>query len=291
MYKLLETECITPTSIVADYPKELESIVLQALEKDPGKRYQTAEELRVALEAFLARNGRLVTDRDVAQLVKATLQPTLDRNNKALADATRAFSEQKSELPAQEAPPGISTAPNTGKTPRTWSAHRSTDVARSRFRFVAGGALIAAGIVVVSLWPKTERQSMQVTSSASSSSATPIPSVQWVSITLRSDPPGAELRLDDGPANRSPLSMDVVPNPRPRTVTASLSGYETQRREVVFDRDQDIIIGLKPQVVEPVTISPRSAKSARLPIPATDPAGNKNRRPKRKLDQSNPFEQ
>jgi len=294
MYKLLETECIAPTSIIADYPIELESIVLQSLEKDPGKRYQTAEDLRVALEAFLARNGRLVTDRDVARLVKATLQPTLDRNNKALADATRAFSEQKSEprrSPAQEGPPEMSMAPNTGKTPRTWSTHRSTAVARSRLKLVAGGALIVIGIVVVASWPKTGRQSTQVTSAASTGSATPIPSAQWVSITLRTDPLGAELRVDDGPANRSPLSMDVVPNARPRTVTASLSGYETQRREVVFDHDQDIIIGLKPQAAKSPTISSGSAKPGRVPIPANDPTAAKNRRPKRQLDRSNPFEQ
>ena len=294
MYKLLETECIAPTSIIADYPQELEPIVLRALEKDPGKRYQTAEDLRVALEAFLARNGCLVTDRDVARLVRATLQPTLDRNNKALADATRAFSAHKSELlalPAHEAPPEISVPPNTGKTPRSWSTHRSTAVARSRLRFVTGGVLIAAGIAVFSLWPKTERQSTQVTSSASTGSATPMPSAQWVSITLRTDPPGAELRIDDGPSNRSPLSLDVVPNTRPRAVTASLTGYETQRRDVVFDHDQDIIIGLKPQVAEPATISSGSAKPARLPIPASDPTGKKVRRPKRQLDQSNPFEQ
>jgi eukaryotic-like serine/threonine-protein kinase len=293
MYKLLETECVTPTSIVAAYPKELESLVLQTLEKDPAKRYQTAEDLRVALEAFLARNGRLVTDRDVALLVKATLQPTLDRNNKALADATRAFSEQKNELrasPPQAALPEIATAPSSAKTPRTWSTHRSTDLTRSRIRLVAIGALIAAGIVVVSLWPKTERQSSQVTSSASTGSATPMPAIQRVSITLRTDPPGADLRIDDGPSNLSPLSMDVVPNSRVRVVTASLSGYETQRREVVFDHEQDIIIGLKAQVAKPATISTGSAKPARLPISASDPTGNKNRRSTRQLDQSNPFE-
>lgn len=293
MYKLLETECITPTSIIADYPKELESLVLQALEKDPAKRHQTAEDLRVALEAFLARNGRLVTDRDVAQLVKATLQPTLDRNNKALADAIRACSEPKNDLgatPIRDARPEVSVTPNAGKTPRTWSSHRTADVARSRLKFVAGGALLAVGIVLVSLWPKTERQPTQVTSSASTGSARPMPSVQRVSITLRTDPPGADLRIDDGPSNLSPLSMDVVPNPRVRTVTASLSGYETQRREVVFDHDQDIIIGLKAQATEPVTISTGSPKPARLPISATDPTGNKSPRSKRHLDQSNPFD-
>jgi hypothetical protein len=185
----------------------------------------------------------------------------------------------------------MSMAPNTGKTPRTWSTHRSTAVARSRLKLVAGGALIVIGIVVVASWPKTGRQSTQVTSAASTGSATPIPSAQWVSITLRTDPLGAELRVDDGPANRSPLSMDVVPNARPRTVTASLSGYETQRREVVFDHDQDIIIGLKPQAAKSPTISSGSAKPGRVPIPANDPTAAKNRRPKRQLDRSNPFEQ
>src|SRR6185369_5511108 len=48
----------TPSSQVADYPPELERIVMRALEKDPERRYPTARALQRDLEAF-ARDNKL----------------------------------------------------------------------------------------------------------------------------------------------------------------------------------------------------------------------------------------
>ena len=42
-----------PSTLVADYPEELEQIVLKALEKDADKRWNSAEEMRIALERAL----------------------------------------------------------------------------------------------------------------------------------------------------------------------------------------------------------------------------------------------
>ena len=53
MYKILETVCVSPSSIVEDYPKDLEAIVLKSLEKEPENRFQSAEEMRSVLEGFL----------------------------------------------------------------------------------------------------------------------------------------------------------------------------------------------------------------------------------------------
>ena len=46
-----------PSTLIAEVPKELDAIVLKCLQRDPIRRYQTAKELAVALEAVLTANS------------------------------------------------------------------------------------------------------------------------------------------------------------------------------------------------------------------------------------------
>src|SRR5215831_8494726 len=57
MKRILEEKVTPPTAIRRDYPPALELIVMRALEKRPEDRYQSAEEMRVDLEEFLADEG------------------------------------------------------------------------------------------------------------------------------------------------------------------------------------------------------------------------------------------
>ena len=53
MSAVLECNVPAPSSVMPDYRKDLESVVLRALERDPAKRYQSAEEMRQALQAVM----------------------------------------------------------------------------------------------------------------------------------------------------------------------------------------------------------------------------------------------
>ena len=55
---IVEDPIPPPSTRVADYPPELERIVMRALEKEPSARYQTAQEMQLNLEAF-AREHKL----------------------------------------------------------------------------------------------------------------------------------------------------------------------------------------------------------------------------------------
>ena len=295
MYKLIETECVLPTLLVEDYPKELEQIVLKSLEKDADKRFQTAEEMRLALEGFLARSGSLVTDRDVAQLVRTTLQPVLDARAKALADASRAILERKSETEApvvteqpQEEPPDAA----SGKTPRAWNTDPSPaqrSPSSKLFLGVVGALVVVVGAVAVI------RNAGRSAPAAPPTAATPPASVaapvQLVTITLRAEPPNVELRIDDGPKLPNPQIITTSPNSQLRLITASLEGYETQTRQLVFDHNQEIFLGLKQITPVPVTSGGKAVPNMQRPSggDSVDIRNIKPKRPKRSIDPSNPF--
>lgn len=57
MKRIVEENITPPTAVRRDYPPALELIVMKALERRPDDRYQSAEEMRVDLEEFLADEG------------------------------------------------------------------------------------------------------------------------------------------------------------------------------------------------------------------------------------------
>jgi serine/threonine-protein kinase len=58
-----------PSALDADYPPELEAVVLKALQREPAARYQTARELSRALQKFLMGSRRFVGPEEVSAYV------------------------------------------------------------------------------------------------------------------------------------------------------------------------------------------------------------------------------
>ncbi len=58
-----------PSAAMPTYPSDLEAIVMKALANDPKDRFASAEEMRIALESFLAASGPPITPAQVAALV------------------------------------------------------------------------------------------------------------------------------------------------------------------------------------------------------------------------------
>lgn len=68
--KIVQGKYLRPTEIRSNYPPGLEAIVLRALASDPAQRFQTADELRVALEQWLMAESEVVMESDVAEVVR-----------------------------------------------------------------------------------------------------------------------------------------------------------------------------------------------------------------------------
>lgn len=116
MHAVLKGEVAPPTSLLRGYPQDLERIVMRALAPQPILRFPSAERMRFALEEFLAR-GQLVTQSNVAQLVRARIGDQIERRKERIRQASS----------AGDGPNGWTEPPGGGMTPSNQASggHRS----------------------------------------------------------------------------------------------------------------------------------------------------------------------
>ncbi|WP_437277004.1 protein kinase [Sorangium sp. So ce375] len=81
-----------PSTIVPDYPIELESVVMKALAKHKQERFQTAREFSRALQNFLMRSGVFVGSEEVAQFVQQVFVDRIQKREAHLAWAAEVTS-------------------------------------------------------------------------------------------------------------------------------------------------------------------------------------------------------
>jgi serine/threonine protein kinase len=72
--KVLHSEIVKPSELVPDYPPALEHIVLTALQRDPDRRYENAEQMQAALEQFIVSDGAPLLQSAVARLMRSTFE-------------------------------------------------------------------------------------------------------------------------------------------------------------------------------------------------------------------------
>jgi serine/threonine protein kinase len=86
--------CIVPapSTIVPNFPQELESVILKALAKRKQDRFQTAREFSRALQGFLMRQGAMVGPEEVSQYVRAVFGDRIQKREAHLAWAAEVTS-------------------------------------------------------------------------------------------------------------------------------------------------------------------------------------------------------
>lgn len=78
-----------PSDVRDASPRELDDIVMRALERDPARRYATARELGRELARFAARDGQVVTSADVADWLRELLPGGRERRQQMLEIAAQ----------------------------------------------------------------------------------------------------------------------------------------------------------------------------------------------------------
>jgi eukaryotic-like serine/threonine-protein kinase len=123
---LMEDAYPTPTSFVPEIPRELELIIMKALEKDPDKRFESALAFQQALERFILRSGegRPMGAAELARFMKETLSEAHEKWNAMIKVALES-----------EPTPGIFTRQATPPPPRPLSgATLATSDLKQAFR-------------------------------------------------------------------------------------------------------------------------------------------------------------
>ena len=92
--RILEGDYAAPSSIVPDYPPKLEAIVKRALATRRDDRFQTAEEMRIALDDFLADGSRSVTREEVSALLHQCCGSLIEQRKAEIRTAQKLFDSQ-----------------------------------------------------------------------------------------------------------------------------------------------------------------------------------------------------
>jgi serine/threonine-protein kinase len=315
LYSLLEQPLVPPSAIDPNYPPDLEAIVLKSLARDPADRFQTAEEFGYALEAWMTSSRAIVTESQVAALLRETLGDRIKKRTLELQEMVRKV--DSGELEAES----VSTASGTG-TGRTavevstasvvMAAENSSARKRRALLIGVGVALAAAGGLALLL--RGQHGSAEVPSAQASTTSTPSASnsvstlastgattaAPEITIAFNSKPDQIALSIDDGPERSTPFVLRVPADHKAHAVRASAHGYRDRQLSVAFDRDQQIAVTL-----EPASGSARNVRRAAgapapppdqtaAPAPAHHGPGDLPavvQKPRRALDSDNPFAQ
>jgi serine/threonine-protein kinase len=98
IHNILSGEYAPPSSLCTDYPPELEAIVTRALATSPERRFQTAEEMRRALERFLEDGSRSVSRDDVAALLQEHCGSIIDHRRAEIRGTQRQYDSQSIQM-------------------------------------------------------------------------------------------------------------------------------------------------------------------------------------------------
>jgi serine/threonine protein kinase len=123
MGKILTGEYKKPSSLVENYPPELEAVVQKCLQRYPEQRYANADDMRHDLERWLLNSGDTIGPKDIALLVQARIDPekrriteSLLRSNQVLADAVAVQLMRNEETQTPTATSSVMFGPAAGET-------------------------------------------------------------------------------------------------------------------------------------------------------------------------------
>lgn len=116
MPKILRGQYRKPRELLETYPEELDAIIVKALSSDPAGRFETAEEMRLALEQWISTSGNVVTPSDIARVVRRRLNPERRQTIEALRHTNKSLLLALAERAAREIPDGEATQTPTASS-------------------------------------------------------------------------------------------------------------------------------------------------------------------------------
>jgi hypothetical protein len=263
MTKIVDMEFHPPSETNADVPKELDAITLRALERDPTKRYQTAQEMRDALEAYIRSTGKYVREDEIGRLLTglfsearddvrqqikehmANLQSARDLLIVNPEDETQAGprSSPRSTAPLSvpDNPPRLITESSKSMRAVQSNAQRAPEAKGARHTrlvlAIGGALLVVLGLVIgrIRMRPAADGpQTAAASAAAMSAAASARPAVHVLVHVLPED---AMVLLDDAELPHNPFVGSFPKDGLEHRVVATHAGYASETRLVRFDDD------------------------------------------------------
>ena len=233
---LIESDIPRPSDLVPGYPPTLERVVLRALEREPGRRFQSAHELQEALERFIVESGNLVLPAQVGQMMRGVFDESIAQKRALLGRAQKeagpaALSGEAEEVSVLGAPPG---GPD-----------------RSKPLLVAIGVLAVVAVALVLVFslggnPPDKKPAAPDMRPAPDTARVAVPDAApaTITISIRVAPESARLTFDGKPVD-NPFATTRPAVQGKVEVTATARGYVSETFKVSLGRDSEHVIMLK----------------------------------------------
>ena len=112
MTELLKGQFTPPSRVVRGYPFELERIVLRAMSASPLQRFPSMDRMRLALEEWLAKSGPVVTQSNVAEVVRVRAGAMIDARKERIRAASGSMTDRgEREITEKELAEPVHTSP------------------------------------------------------------------------------------------------------------------------------------------------------------------------------------
>jgi len=258
MNRVLLGEIPKPENPAAPIPPELTQICLRALAPDRGDRFQSALELELALEDYLAKRSHYVSARELGKFM-----------TERFASVRKAVAQRiENELQQNESTrPGPGSLLPRAHTPsRTgYTASRSSPREPPRSKLWVSAALFVALGVAIWVWGVREKPGH-----TEHAASTPSAEQRAVSVELDVRPRAATISID-GVEVGNPYRAQRFWDGAAHRVRAEAPGFVTEETDLHFDTDVRMFRDLSPLQVS-VTPSARTALSSlSLAAPSAHP--------------------
>jgi serine/threonine protein kinase len=274
-----------PSSENPEVPPELDAITMRALERDPNSRFQTAEEMRSALEGYLRTSGHYVQEADIgAPIAKLFAEQRQDvraqiRMHMANLRSEREVAGEGDDRPTPsergvnvEWPKELASLPRIDVTESARSMRAVQKVAdpwRGPSKWMwgltatAAGAIALLGAFAFGRPSSGGRGAIAASPSSLADSARPIAppadlATSPVHVALRASPPEATIALDDAVLT-NPFSGSFTRDAIVHRLQVTREGYLAEGRLLRFDGDDvDLALSL-PAIADaaPSAVKPR----------------------------------
>ena len=260
---VLHKEILPPSLYVEDYPDELAQICMRALERQPENRYQTAEEMHLALEAYLCRAQEVILPGHISDLMREVFRERMEEKGNVVRGCQAA---------APRPDPSYSALSTVG------SATGEVAPRRRGAGIALGSAAITLAALILVVYTLTRTPAPTPAPAATPPAdvePTPVP----VSISV--SPPSATI-VFDGEKVSNPYIARVLPVDREASVQVSAPGFRPQAFTVSLREGGRWTIALErltpPDAAPRVAPRPRGEKKPR-PRPSPRPSPRPRPRP------------